>query len=501
MSETLALGYVHPGHVDAHFMQSVVNTLATDSHRTPPRILRGGAVIAVGSGPRIAEARNQVVESFLKGSQADWLLMIDTDMVFAVEAVDKIMEAADPETRPIIGGLCFGGGRSGVMFPTMYRLRKAEPNQSPVEVIEDYPEDALCEVDATGAAFLLIHRGVLENMGKVYEGSPYPWFLEGSVYKGTKFGEDWAFCMRAKEAGYPIYVHTGCKIGHVKPQVLDEDAWLAFKAKKEIVGEAGVAQAFKEKIMGHAEPKKAPTYVIIPQKGKVHMTTRLMGQLAQQGDVSGIYVFDNGSSQPDLKATRVSAERCGAEVIDAAGKTIHQMWNEGVARIMKDVPVGPVNIAVLNNDLRIGPHFLLRQAVALRADKDLVAVCPNYDERKGSGVQYVQGTKGMGGMSGFAFMFKGEVYRHSVSEGKPVFDEGFRWWYGDDDFALEIHDSGKFVGLVYGATVEHLDGGSQTAKHMPIEEIISQDREYFMTKHHFVENPEGLLVRQLQEAV
>jgi len=489
-AQSLGVGYVHPGHVDAHFMQSMLNVVAMDHRRDTPRILDGGLVIAVGSGPRIAEARNQVVSQFL-AQKAEWLLMIDTDMTFSNDMLDKIMDAADAEEFPIVGGLCFGGGRSGIMFPTLYRLRKVENvNESPVQVIEDYPDDAMCEVDATGAAFLLIHRGVLEKMGEVYKDSPYPWFLEGAVYKGTKFGEDWAFCMRAKEAGYKIHVHTGVKIGHVKPMVLDEDAWFAFKEKKAEIGEAGVAQAFKAKIMGGKPTTgRVPTYVVIPQKSKVHLTIDLCKQLYRQGDYEGIYVFDNGSSQPELAKTRTFAEGKKIEVLDAVGKNIHQMWNEGVQRIRKDCD-GPCNIAILNNDLRIGPHFLARQTTALRADDTLLAVCPNYDKRKGSGVQYVKGTWGMGGMSGFAFMFKGESF-----EGDP-FDENFKWWYGDDDFALRIMDIGGKVGLVYGATVEHIGGGGQTAKHYPFDEITMQDRERFKEKHHFIERADGVLVRE-----
>lgn len=489
--ESLALAYVHPGHVDAHFMQSIVNVLVDDSHRQNPRVLRGGSYIAIGSGPRIAEARNQCVLSFLNECQAAWLLMIDTDMVFPVSALDKIMEAADPETAPIIGGLCFGGGRSGVMFPTMYRLVKPELNESPVQTIEEYPPDAMCEVDATGAAFLLIHRSVLQKMGETYKDSPYPWFLEGSVYKGTKFGEDWAFCMRAKTEGFPIHVHTGVKIGHVKPQVLDEDGWLAFKAKKNEIGEAGVQQNFKRKIMGGEKEPDAPTYVVIPQKGKIDMTRRLVKQLHDQGNVAGIFIFDNGSTQTELAATYKFAKDCDAQVIEAEGKTIHQMWNEG-HRLAGMGLHDAFNLAVLNNDLRIGPYFLLRQATALRSDDLLSAVCPNYDKRKGSGVQYVNGTKGMNGMSGFAFMFKGERF-------DTPFDEGFAWWYGDDDFAMTVREKGNKVGFVYGVSVEHIDGGSQTAKDHPFEESIRHDRARFAEKWHFVEDDNGYLVQQLAE--
>lgn len=230
--DSLILGWVHPGHVSARFMDSVIDTLVADARRGSfSRIIERGGTTACGSGPRIANARNMVVQRFLL-TEANWLLMIDTDMVFRPHDVQRLIEAADPEERPIVGGLCFGGGRSDRIYPTMYRLVKPEDDGSPVQVIETYPSNGLCGVDATGAAFLLMHRAVLEKMGAEYAG-PAPWFVEGTVYHGLSFGEDWAFCMRAKQMGYPVFVHTGVKIGHEKPLVLDELAFLEYKSRRD----------------------------------------------------------------------------------------------------------------------------------------------------------------------------------------------------------------------------------------------------------------------------
>lgn len=220
-AESFVLGYVHPGQVSAQFMQSVMDLFIADENRgSRSRLVRRGAILAVGSGPRIASARNDVVRGFLRTS-AEWLLMVDTDMVFTPADVDALFQVADPVERPLVGGLCFGGGRAGIVFPTLYVLQPPIDGAPPVRVVENYPDDALCRVDATGAAFLLGHRSVYEPMGEHY-GEPAPWFVEGTVYHGLSFGEDWAFCMRAKDMGVPLYVHTGVKIGHMKAQVLDE---------------------------------------------------------------------------------------------------------------------------------------------------------------------------------------------------------------------------------------------------------------------------------------
>lgn len=499
MDQSTVIGYVNPGQVNSLFMQSVVDTIIADDRRGKhDRIIRHGGVIHTVSGPRIASARNEVVSTFLKGTTSQWLLMVDADMVWHPSDFDALISSADPEERPIVGGLCFGGGRSGIIFPTMYILRQPtdeEPN--PVQIIEDYPDNTLCKVDATGAAFLLMHRSALEKIGEAFDG-PSPWFVEGTVYKGMSFGEDWAFCMRAKSIDIPVYVHTGVKIGHVKPNIIDETSWEAYKRVKADIGEEGIKQAFRARIGAEpgdidirekATPVKAPNYVVIPQKNHSDLTIDLLRQLHNQGDAEKVIVFDNGSDEEEIAATAKACHEYRAKLILSAGQNIHEMWNNGTLLALKDCE-GPANIAILNNDLRIGPHFLPRLATALRADDELVAVCPNYDKRKGSGVQYVHGTYGGKGLAGFAFMFKGELFR----DGAP-FDEQFEWWWGDTDFAYRIERAGKKLGFVYGVSVEHLDGGSQsTTQDARFLTAIARDRAKFLEKHNLVQNEKGQLV-------
>jgi hypothetical protein len=425
---------------------------------------------------------------------AEWLLMIDSDMVFSPEQVDKLMGVADPVERPLLGGLCFGGGRSGVMFPTIYRLRRPGPNQDPVEVVKDYPPDALCAADATGAAFLLMHRDLLIKMHEKWGESNSPWFIEGSEYKGMAFGEDWAFCMRAKQLGYQLYIHTGVKIGHTKPQILDEPAYLAYREREDELGANGVQAQHRAKIQGAGHSGgKSRSYAVIPQKGKTHLTDAVVKQLLTEDACEAIFIMDNGTEYEEVETQkmRLYPNSDVVRVVDCEGWNIHRMWNHGVELARKRARGDDFNVAILNNDLRLGPHFIKRQATALRADPMLWAVCPNYDGRKGSGVDYVVGTYPLR-MSGFAFMLKGEAVH---PDALAPFDEEFGWWYGDTDFAINIMVKGYKVGMVFGCSVEHLDGGSQTADESPERQaIIDADRQRFYKKW------EGV-VRPLEEAV
>lgn len=232
--ESVLIGYCHPGHVDGMFHDSLMGVLLWDyAHHA--RVLKYGGYASLMTGPRIAAGRTSIVEAFLDHpNQPDWLWFLDTDMAFPADTLERLLESADKDSRPIVGGLCFGGGRDGKLFPTIYTVTEAGDNMSR---LEDYPRDALCKVDATGAACILIHRSVLTEMAKHYP-APYPWFQD-VVINGMQFGEDVTFCLRARKLGIPVYVDTAVKIGHVKSHVIHEstyDAFLAVRRENELVG-------------------------------------------------------------------------------------------------------------------------------------------------------------------------------------------------------------------------------------------------------------------------
>ena len=213
---SVCFGYISPGQVSHEFAQSLLSMTLRYSEQSR-KVIR--AYVALQSGPRISEARSQVVDNFAK-THCDWLLMVDADMRWDDDALDKLLEVADEHTSPIVGGLCFGGRSDSEIFPTIYRLIQVD-DVITTEIVHDYPTDAVVECSATGAAFLLVHKRVFAEMkaafGKLPNGkpNPYPWFLE-TANGGIPFGEDIAFCIKAQSLGMSIKVHTGVKIGHIK---------------------------------------------------------------------------------------------------------------------------------------------------------------------------------------------------------------------------------------------------------------------------------------------
>lgn len=226
---TVCVCYAHPGEVNGRFAQSLITTLLQDSGRkqklfgngqpvpgTGPRIARGvGAYVQLESGPRIAAGRNILVKQFLDHTTCEWMWMLDSDIVFDTQCLDKLLEVADPVERPLVAGLYFGGGRSNPISPIMYELVDPTTNEgNPVKTIKSWPPGSVVKADATGGGCLLAHRSVFDKLREVYP-PPHHWFME-SVYNGMEFGEDWTFFLRTGAQGFPLYIHTGVNIGHAK---------------------------------------------------------------------------------------------------------------------------------------------------------------------------------------------------------------------------------------------------------------------------------------------
>jgi GT2 family glycosyltransferase len=213
MTDVVA-GYVHGGLVRAEFAASVLDLVV----KGPAAV---ETVLAYQSGPNISTGRNQLVNSFLGEYTAPWLLMLDTDMVFASDVAARLIAAADPVDRPVVGALCFSQNFDGDPYSTMYELTEPEPGRLAFARRKDWPENECVKVSATGAACLLMHRDALELVRKTSGDVAAPWFRESAVGAPLSLmGEDMTFCLRCQAAGLPVHVHTGVQVGHMKPVML-----------------------------------------------------------------------------------------------------------------------------------------------------------------------------------------------------------------------------------------------------------------------------------------
>ena len=218
---TVELAYIHPGDVSAAFMSSVLRCRDYEMHRTGR--LFGVRERRARSGS-IAKARNEMTTVFMAGD-AEYLWMVDADMGFARTALQQALLIIDKDERPIIGGLCFAHRAEGYdeetnaeffsHIPTVSVWRKNDEGKVVAfQTVAEYPRNAISRVDTTGAAFLLIHRSVLERMQAAY-GNEW-WTQIHHPDRNDMFGEDTSFFIRADELGIPLHIDTRIKTSHDK---------------------------------------------------------------------------------------------------------------------------------------------------------------------------------------------------------------------------------------------------------------------------------------------
>lgn len=245
-SEKVVIGYLHPGLVHGAFMESVLDLLVYDVayHK---RVVNGGGRLAIQAGSNLAAPRNSLVRRFLEYGKADWMWMVDSDMTFAPDTLERLLEHADPEKAPIVGGLCFGFDDKGDIQPTLFGLIGDEAAPKVIRYHE-WPPESMFQVAATGAACLLIHKSVFERLAEVEVrpgqrgfNAAFPWFQEVE-HDGTPVSEDITFCWRAGLAGIPVYVNTAVQLGHMKQRELTMDAYLA---QRGMLADTSVAAVLK----------------------------------------------------------------------------------------------------------------------------------------------------------------------------------------------------------------------------------------------------------------
>jgi hypothetical protein len=184
--------------------------------------------IVVSSGPYLDMGRNKVVRKFLSDewSHADFLLMVDDDISYTVEGIDRLVEETVEYHRltgvwPLTGGPYrgFSGSRENIIayrkHPTDADPTRFEFRDLPLDEFTAADPDDFIDVDAFGTGFMLIHRSILDEMAHRFD-APQEWFIEGPAQGGDWFGEDLFFCMRAQALGHPILIHPAVRLVHYK---------------------------------------------------------------------------------------------------------------------------------------------------------------------------------------------------------------------------------------------------------------------------------------------
>ena len=190
-----------------------VSALFTQSLATLNRY--GETQLAMTIGSLIYAARNDFAKAVISNN-ADALLFFDSDMTFPPDTLEKMVKHIE-DGKEIVTGLYFK--RRPPFSPVLYKALGYRP-----ETDETYFEDLIelpnskepFEVEGCGMGCCIISKTVLLDVALNYQ----TWF--NPVHN---FGEDLAFCVRARELGHKIWCDPTISCGHVGQLIVNEDVW------------------------------------------------------------------------------------------------------------------------------------------------------------------------------------------------------------------------------------------------------------------------------------
>lgn len=172
--------------------------------------------IAFQMGSLIYMARNELAMKAIQ-FEADYILWLDSDMVFEPDTLKKLMKTMEEESADIVSGLYFR--RSIPYKPVFYdrfEIVDDKPEKTEMDVIPDKP----FEVGGVGFGCVLMKTSVCFDVMDKF----------GTLFAPImNVGEDIAFCWRARQCGYKIILDPRIECGHVGHYVVTKDLWEAVK--------------------------------------------------------------------------------------------------------------------------------------------------------------------------------------------------------------------------------------------------------------------------------
>jgi hypothetical protein len=146
----------------------------------------------------------------------DYLFSVDDDVFLAPDTITRLLE----EDKDVVAGI--------------YRLGQDAPVAA-VRLPNDGPswndimkKGLLAPAIYVSTGCMMIRRNVVEGMIEKYPELHYKRNVTGDrawalyqpfIYKEEYLSEDWAYCQRAKDAGFEVWVHGGVKCGHMKKKL------------------------------------------------------------------------------------------------------------------------------------------------------------------------------------------------------------------------------------------------------------------------------------------
>lgn len=181
----------------------------------------GDTMIGFEVGSLVYNARNNLARQAIK-AEADWILWLDSDMVFGPNLLQRMLKVCTEKDIDFLTALCFR--RKPPYTPCLFdRLEKVEKGASYTAIMS--VPDGRFQVGGCGFAGVLMSTDILLSVASNFNGRMFD-PIDG-------FGEDLAFCWRARQCGYEIWCDSDIEMGHVGQCVVTRSFFEAYNVQQE----------------------------------------------------------------------------------------------------------------------------------------------------------------------------------------------------------------------------------------------------------------------------
>lgn len=194
----------------------MVNAQFCQSLATLRRSCETQIIFQIGS--LIYNSRNQLAGLAIKGGY-DYTFWLDSDMVFAPETLEYMIEVLEEKNLDILSGLYFR--RQPPFTPVIFSELEINDEGCHWEDNIDIP-DSLFEVEGIGFGCVLMRTEIFIEVFNKF-GNPF------TPLVGV--GEDLSFCWRARQLGRRIWVDPHILLGHVGYQLVTKQFYDVYKGK------------------------------------------------------------------------------------------------------------------------------------------------------------------------------------------------------------------------------------------------------------------------------
>jgi GT2 family glycosyltransferase len=165
----------------------------------------GQSTVSFLIGSLVYDSRNTLA-AYAVQMEADYILWLDSDMVFPPDTLERMMKVLDEHKEiDILSGLFFR--RTTPFTPVLFSKLEREGDNVVFEEFDHVPE-GLTEIAGCGFGCVLMRTDCLLDIAS-RQGTG-AWFTPM-----LHAGEDCSFCLRARECGYSIWVDPSIECGHM----------------------------------------------------------------------------------------------------------------------------------------------------------------------------------------------------------------------------------------------------------------------------------------------